>query len=175
MRMLYHRLPDNFIGDTLYPLNQLKYVLQDVYAEQVKKYQGREFILREPIPILNCLWNDVLHFSPVHPLEIHNGLLEAGIDVPERQYFEVDPSACDFNEQNAVIYLSEDDTEKDAKWVLPFSFAALEAISPLLPDSTKAYYKAQKAINRRPLLYRGVPHVLYKGSLRINVLNLITA
>ena len=40
MRMLYHRLPDNFIGDTLYPLSQLKHVLPDVYAEQVKKYQG---------------------------------------------------------------------------------------------------------------------------------------
>lgn len=173
MRMLYHRVPDNVVGDRLYPLNQLKIVLPLVYAAQVKKYQGREILLQETIPILNCLWGDVLHLSPVHPQEIHNGLAEAGFDVFERQYFEVDPAANGFTEENAVIYFSEDDPEKGETWVIPFHLDALEAVSPFLPDTTKAYYRSQQATNRRPLLYRGVPHVMYKGSLRMSALPLI--
>ena len=38
-----------------------------VYEEHVKKYKGRERLLRREIPLLNCLWNDVLHISPIHP------------------------------------------------------------------------------------------------------------
>ena len=42
MVYLYHRVPENLIGETLYPLNELKTLYPDVYAEHVKKYEGRE-------------------------------------------------------------------------------------------------------------------------------------
>ncbi len=30
--------------------------------------------MEQRIPILNCLWNDVLHFSPVHPAKIKQAM-----------------------------------------------------------------------------------------------------
>ncbi|MES2965058.1 MAG: hypothetical protein V4760_14325 [Bdellovibrionota bacterium] len=67
---LYHFKPIGMVGDVLIPLNELKATLPEVYSEQVKKYEGREKLLEKKIPILDCLWNDVLHFSPVNPQKI---------------------------------------------------------------------------------------------------------
>lgn len=77
---LYHKVPPDFVGPILYPLNRLKQRLPDVYARQVKKYQGREAVLKRRIPHLNCLWNDVLHFSPVHPTQCRAALQAAGFN-----------------------------------------------------------------------------------------------
>jgi hypothetical protein len=54
-------------GDLLIPLNTLKATHPEAYSEHVKKYKGREELLQKNIPILNCLWNDVLHISPINP------------------------------------------------------------------------------------------------------------
>ncbi|MBK8551651.1 MAG: hypothetical protein IPL53_11555 [Ignavibacteria bacterium] len=70
MNYLYHRVPKNLRGNVLYPLNTLKEIHPDLYEQQASKYAGREHITCQIIPILNCLWNDVLHFSAVNPEEI---------------------------------------------------------------------------------------------------------
>ena len=67
MHYLYHRVPENMRGTTLYPLNQLRDAHPDVYAEAIKKYENRERVMRQVVIPFGCAWNDVLHFSPVHP------------------------------------------------------------------------------------------------------------
>lgn len=57
-------------GEVLMPLNELRTVFPEAYAEHVGKYKGRENLLEERIPILECLWNDVLHLSPINPQTI---------------------------------------------------------------------------------------------------------
>ena len=70
MIYLYHSVPKNLEGSILYPLNTLKGKHPDIYEQQVSKYVGREHIKEQRIPILDCLWNDVLHFSAVNPKEV---------------------------------------------------------------------------------------------------------
>jgi hypothetical protein len=66
-QFVYHFKPKNMVGDLLIPLNQLRDKHPMTYAEHVTKYKGREKLLEKTIPLLNCLWNDVLHISPIHP------------------------------------------------------------------------------------------------------------
>jgi hypothetical protein len=59
----------------------LKAHLPEVYVAQIKKYEGRERLLEKKIPVLDCLWNDVLHLSPLNPQVVldcwkQNGLYE---------------------------------------------------------------------------------------------------
>lgn len=76
---VYHFRPAGMSGEILMPLNVLKTELPTIYEEQVKKYKGREFLLQEKIPILDCLWNDVLHISPINPQLIIDTWRAAGI------------------------------------------------------------------------------------------------
>ncbi|MGZ6440943.1 MAG: hypothetical protein ACXWRU_12865 [Pseudobdellovibrionaceae bacterium] len=63
----YHFKPQKMSGDFLIPLNGLRETHPATYAEHAKKYKGRETLMEEKIPILECLWNDVLHISPMNP------------------------------------------------------------------------------------------------------------
>lgn len=54
-------VPEDAIAIT----NVLKDTKPAIYTAQSKKYLGRERILGAKIPPLNCLWNDVLHFTAV--------------------------------------------------------------------------------------------------------------
>ncbi|MBI2087070.1 MAG: hypothetical protein HYT69_02770 [Candidatus Zambryskibacteria bacterium] len=67
MEYLYHQIPKNMFGTLLYPLNVLKETHPEIYAEHAKKYVGREQLLTATVPPLNCLWNDVLHFTAIAP------------------------------------------------------------------------------------------------------------
>jgi hypothetical protein len=37
----------------------------ELYKKNVLKYEGREELLNVQVPILNCRWNDVIHFSAI--------------------------------------------------------------------------------------------------------------
>ncbi|MBE9064770.1 hypothetical protein [cf. Phormidesmis sp. LEGE 11477] len=178
MTYLYHLVPKNLTGSVLYPLNTLKQKFPSQYAEHAKKYAGREILTRQLIPPLDCLWNDVLHFSPVHPTLIRAGLLTAGFELRPMQWFEADPIALAFNPNNTTIYLHPPkdrlDFTKMADDFQPFDYELLEDFSGL-PAATLAYYRESKEENRFPLLFHRVPHVLYRGSLSIQSLRVIRA
>lgn len=66
MPVVYHRYPEGLQGSYLHPLNKLRTKLPELYRREVQKYTGREHLMQQRVPLLECLWNDVLHFSPVH-------------------------------------------------------------------------------------------------------------
>lgn len=104
MMYIYHSVPKNLQGNILYPLNALKEKYPDIYEQQVSKYVGREHIIQQRIPILDCLWNDVLHFSAVNPKEIRRALIEAGDNTDiTRSYYQVDSKLID--PKNVIVYL----------------------------------------------------------------------
>ena len=39
----------------------------ELYKGHARKYEGREHLMEEIIPILNCKWNDVVQFSALNP------------------------------------------------------------------------------------------------------------
>ena len=167
---VYHVIPPQFIGETLYPLNALKETLPDIYAQQVQKYRGREDLLQTRIPYLNCFWNDVLHFCPVHPAKIRDAITRVGFPWTMHDWFEVDPVAINFSPDNTVIYTHparpEGDFQKREEDFIPFGTEYLEMLNSI-PQATHEYFNHAKAYEERPFLFNFVPHVLHLGTLDV--------
>ena len=153
---IYHRFRNDLSGHILYPLNQLKDTYPKVYATRVKNYDGREGVMKMRIPFLDCLWNDVLHFSPVHPAKIHAARVAAGFPRRPRTYFEVNPTEMGFNAENAIIFLHQHLElgkpvlkEEDFESFNPQALARFTEV----PDATKAYYGEMYRKGTLPLVY----------------------
>jgi len=174
MNYLFHTVPKNLKGDILYPLNVLKNSDTDLYKEKVKKYLGREKILERKIPTLNCLWNDVLHLTAVHPETLVLELTKAGRPHQPMSFYQINPAKL--NPQNLTIYLyksSEKRIQLPDEEFVDFNLEELPYYSQI-PDFTKNYYRERYESGDRPLLYHGVPHVLYKGEINTANLEIIT-
>lgn len=160
---VYHMVPPNFQGDTLYPLNALKDVLPDVYAEQAKKYESREGLMDAKIPTLDCLWNDVVHLSPIHPEDLCKELQAAGFDTTEFKkgsYFKIPISTLD---PNLITVLKSSLGENNDEYENLNGEAFGEYTK--FPNATREYYKECYARGEWPFLQNGIPHILYKGPL----------
>ena len=176
MNYLYHLVPENMEGKILYPLNKLKIVYPESYEEEIKKYQKRKSLLKTKIPVLDCLWNDVLHLTAVNPKIIKETLKEIGFKPPRKRWYKIDPKKLE--KEKTIIYLYNYNgnnkgymTEKDFKNYDPNE---LEEYSDL-PEKTFNYYKREFSKKIKPLLFVHIPHILYKGFLNISKLEIIIA
>ncbi|MGB0929299.1 MAG: hypothetical protein ACPGVB_00890 [Chitinophagales bacterium] len=179
MNHLYHQVPSNLEGENLHPLNELKTVKPHIYEKAVQKYKGRQVLLSRKVPILDCLWNDVIHFSPIHPAKVFATLDEISgkkfLNAP-RSFFEVNPTEMNFNAENTVIYLHPV-RKKGVFDAFPEDFIPFN--EKLLVDyqelrlATIEYFR--NAIKNKQVVfpYVFVPHILHKGSLEIEKLKLI--
>ena len=66
MNYIYHIKPEPFMGTSLIPLNSMDRN-SALYKNHAEKYIGRENLMLEVIPKLNCKWNDVVQFSTLNP------------------------------------------------------------------------------------------------------------
>lgn len=173
-------VPKNLTGDTLYPLNKLKIYFPDIYQTQVQKYLGREKLMQYQLPLLNCLWNDVLHFSPIHPSQIRNAFLNAGLNWQPRQWFIVNSQNSIFLQSQAIIFVNNPPLETP-QWgefkftatdFIPFSDERLNSLTTI-PIATVNYLKLAKQIGEQPFIFRHVSHILYKGSINVCDLEII--
>lgn len=170
---LYHRVPEKMEGNILYPLNELKDVYEDAYAREVKKYEGREHVMEKIIPTLDAAWNDVLHFSPIHPSELKKALEEAGLNPQEMKFYQIDPSLLD--SRKTTIWLFKDGTNEEK--MKPEQFVAYTSSAvkehSVLPQETKEYYGRMAETGQKHLTFIGIPHILHKGSIDISNLPVI--
>jgi hypothetical protein len=173
---LYHRVPADLKGHILYPLNQLKSIYPSLYVTKAANYQGREAVMQARLPILDCLWNDVLHFSPVHPSKVQQALAEVGFARKQRRYYEVEPLEKGFNATNAVIFLHQrvklENFRLEEADFRVFDLAGLRSLGEI-PEATIAYYREMFEQGRHPLAYLCVPHILYQGRLDIRGVKVI--
>lgn len=158
------------IGEVLYPLNQLASIDSVVASEESKKYEGRKHLMAVRLPILNCLWNDVIHLSPIHPSKIKKVLIETGYqDVPPvRTFFMIKPEAL--MPSKAIHFRNSKDTA--TKFDFPESeFATFESSRYQeladVPREQRSYFVRVKAEGGRPLLWARTPHVFYQGGINI--------
>lgn len=173
MEFLYHRVPKNMSGTILYPLNILKETRPDIYVQQSKKYVGREGILTAKIPPLNCLWNDVLHFTAVEPDVMRKNLEEAGFIFEPSSYFKV-PLEMIIGD-NAVAFTNSEGKERLVPFLDYENFDIKRmAIYREIPISTLNYYRKIKLEGGRPMIYQFIPHILYKGNVDTKDLEIIT-
>ena len=156
---VYHIVPPKVAGTTLYPLNELAKHHQEHYEKQMTKYRGREGLLQRKILPLDCLWNDVLHFTAIPPNSVRTALEVLGFPYPEK-FYAVDPAAAGFSKENSVIFIPPTDCR-------PFEISRLP-MCQAYPSETLAYFQKMRDEGKRPLLYAHVPHILFKGTLDIS-------
>ncbi len=172
---LYHRAVPNLEGRILYPLNQLKNIYPNAYNEHVKKYIDREHLLETKIPILDCLWNDVLHLTAVSPIDLLNNLIKGGMKNKEivwKKWFKIPISHLNSDKTIVCLYRRDVALVPDARDFYNFDSAKIEEYKKV-PVETIEYYKDQFALGKRPLMFHLVPHILFKGTIDITDLEIV--
>lgn len=166
MSYIYHLKPGTFEGQSLIPLNQMDKTSQ-VYKTQAQKYLGREALMEQNIPLLNCKWNDVVHFSALNPQVIVDKLkeFETNLKIVRPYYFKI-PVQDIIEKYDAVVF----DRKKSEKG--DFTIREYE-ISPLcessfqelqqVPDETIKFWSDVKVNGGKFLWFPFVPHVFIKG------------
>ena len=177
-RYVYHRVPADLRGSILYPLNQLENRVPDLHAALKQNYSTRLDIAALRIPPLgDCLWNDVLHFCPVHPARIKAALAEAGHSLPDawRRFYQVDarlldPSATVLYQLLQPFWSGRFNIDEASAQIgrecLPFRPELLDVFAEV-PRAARAYYESVSP-GSPVILFLGVPHVLYKGELDVH-------
>ncbi|MEO8446412.1 MAG: hypothetical protein ABI528_02895 [bacterium] len=131
--------------------------------------------MQHRIPVMHCLWNDVLHFSAVNPSEIKQALIEAGRNSDfEMISYQVDAKLL--TPEDTIVYLYAHDKVEDK--LNPENFTAYNSdeVSKYssMSQATKDYYKEIYLEGRQPLLFHRIPHILYKGTLDIKYLPIVS-
>jgi hypothetical protein len=172
MRYAYHMLPQDMKGEMLYPLNILNQKFPSIYNKEVAKYKHRPHILNITIPIHNCLWNDVLHLTFVHPKRIRNLLNKANIQTRKMTFLKIPIDQLDH--KKCVIYFFK---KKSKEYYSPDQFERFNLNHferyKRLKESTFNSYIEYKNEGKRPLLFMYVPHLLYKGTIFIKGLEVV--
>jgi hypothetical protein len=173
---LYHIVPPRVEGPELMSLHELRGPYPALFEEYSKKYQGREELMAQMIPILNKSWNDVIQLSPVHPEEIRDAMLKIGFGWRPMLFFEIDPVAVGMNSQNTVVFKHLPKQRGDFS-MRPEDFESFDSKNissySTLPEITKNHFAESKANNTAPMLFIWVPHVLYAGRISVAPLKII--
>lgn len=167
---LFHLLPIDPHGEHLLPLNGLRSAHPDLYEVHAAKHQGREGVIDEPIPPLNCTWGDVIFLAPVDSTELLDALSRAGrpTSLPPAatlDAFRLDPGNC-------VIRLMRHGVDghypdpADEHDYLPFTTAALRAVSRV---TVAAITRLENLAPNDPgLPWVDVPHILHRGPIPLS-------
>ena len=171
---LYHWVPDPFEGSILYSLNRLRVLYPEVYAKARKKYEGREHITEQRIPIFDCWWNDVVFLSPIHPTIINQKREYYGIPRYEKSFFEI-PSER-LNKKKMMMFRHR------PKWLIskepkPSEFVPYQEISreerKNLSNFPEAAEWAMGKFGKESFLFAYMPHILYLGNIETKGLHRI--
>lgn len=171
---LYHIVPKELEGDSLYPLHALAQERPRLAQAAAEKYAGREHLMEVVIPILDCRWNDVLHLTPLHPGKTKRALVAAGFPAREIRFFVVPPAAV--AKGAAVNFKNSKDTggryDFDPGDFTPFDPAAYRELEAV-PEAQIRYFSESRRRGARPLLWARTPHVFYRGKIDVGGLETI--
>jgi hypothetical protein len=159
------------VGDVLYPLNELAQDFPDIYAQYTEKYKGRESLMEKTIPLLNCLWNDVIHLSPINPQLILDIWAKKGWIKQRREYLVYKIPASQLKEENAIylnpIIYPEDDFLFSQDQVAPFCLNTYSELKNIPLQQVELWSKDNE--KGRPMFWFSlITHVLYKGNIDVS-------
>lgn len=162
----YHGIPEDMKGRELIPLNKMLEVDPDLRAKYLEKYKGREEILERKIPLLDCLWNNVVQLLPLHPRQLFELQKELGLiaEIPDYSYYQLDTNALD--PLQAVVYFKTAPGEENVtvKWLKDVQLEELQSI----PEATRKYYESMVGTGEPVFNYQFVPHIIYKGAIDVS-------
>ena len=184
MSAVWHGVPRDMIGETLFPLSQLRDVDEELYEAQRAKYAGREQVLDYRVALLDCGFLETIHCSSVHPHWIYRARRDAGFEVPARfetgwgvgfafeiplERIVVNPTAWYAWRTPWVNgYPGEDDVPA-APPSEEFEIFDPVRYSPLadVPELHRTYLARMSQRKRRPLTFVHIPHVLVAGPIDV--------
>ncbi|MDQ5912918.1 MAG: hypothetical protein QG659_340 [Patescibacteria group bacterium] len=171
-KYIYHGKPEPMIGNTLMPLNKMSSRLDEIRKLHLSKYQGREEILQREVPLLDCLWNDVLQFLPFHPRKVFELQIELGLipEMPHYSFYEIDAETLDQTKLAVFFKTAPGEDNTETKWFQNVDFQSLQHV----PEATVAYYKTFIGTGELPFNYQFIPHVMYRGKVDILQAGIVT-
>ena len=172
MSYFYHGVPEPLTGTVLMPLSKLKSTYPELFNQHVAKYEGREEILERRIELLNCLWNDVIQMLPLHPQTVFNKQKQMGLipSVPAYKFYKIDFDSLDLDKVVVFFKTAPGEKHTEVKWLKDVNLATIQHI----PPATIAYYQTLIGSGELPFNYQFIPHFVYKGTLDISHMPIIT-
>lgn len=169
---VYHHRKKNFTGNYIIPLNRMADLEEfaGIHKRAIAKYEGREQVLERVIPTLNCLWNDVVFLSPLHPHKHYLEYQKLGFEMKDNEFFKIPVEML--SGKRVTIW----------NWPEPRSYSSWDDYSCLniatyremqdLPEDTKEYYLVNFDSghpDRYPIYnwYR-IPHILCQDPIDIS-------
>jgi hypothetical protein len=169
---LYHAKPAGMRGEKLYPLNRLRTRQPDLYERELAKYVGREALFDVRIPLLDVLWNDALHLSPIHPSKLAAAWRAAGLwsDIWEREFFEIPLERID---GRPCVWLAGGvlPPQGEFTWFRASAYRELTAA----PLDYHEHLRERSRDARRPRPFAFVPHVLVAGPVDVSGVGVVRA
>lgn len=172
MNYVYHGVPENMIGNTLMPLNKLQELNSELKAQYLEKYQGREEIMERRIPLLNCLWNDVVQFLPMHPQTVFNLQKDMHIIpvVEAYKFYEIPLDNLDSNKTVVFFKTAPGEENTEVKWLNDVDWHSLQTI----PPATIEYYKTLVGTGELPFNYQFIPHIVSMDTIDVSQAKIVT-
>ncbi|MGG2028047.1 group-specific protein [Gottfriedia sp. S16(2024)] len=156
------------------PLNKIKFLDSELYKHYAKKYYDhpeRPKLLEKEIPKLNCLWNDVIHFLPIHPHLVYNALRSVSVKVKTDLMFYKIPTTNLVNNLNVVyLYRKENYIGPAAKINSEdVHFIDIEEYEEItaLPIDTRNYYEEENKKGNKFGMFPFIPHILSLGEVSV--------
>ena len=119
-------------------------------------------------------WNDVLHFSPVHPAKVRDLAIANNLVWHECQWFEIDPLRAGFTQDNSLIFLFTEPDYPDYTFppreFVPLDPARLQQFTEI-PESTRRYFSSCSGADY--VLFVGIPHILHRGAIDVTHVNCV--
>ena len=139
----------------------------ELYKGHARKYEGREQLMEEIIPILDCKWNDVVQFSALDPQIIVDKLKTIQVDFKlfRTEYFKIhvsqivgvyDAVVFDRNTNRLKASFAMEDSE-----IVKLSDSYKEVLE--VPSDTVRFWNNAKNTSGKYLWFPFVPHILVKG------------
>jgi hypothetical protein len=140
------------------------------FEMHVEKYIGRQRLMREVIPRLDCLWNDVLFMIAVSPKDFCKAYYGAGFPrLKPMRFFRIDPQALVERDIEVLTGMGVNQPRGYAR----YSHDDLSSYAAI-PSATYAYWESERLIgNYRPFLWMHIPHILYKGTIDTSELEIV--
>jgi hypothetical protein len=158
-------------GTILYPLNELRDFDVNLYELHAQKYSGREHLMQERIPTLqNCLWNDVLFLTAVHPVDFRKAFESKGF-VRERPFraFEFEVGELNHTRMTVITHMQ---INQPAMYE-PFEMVRLHEYARIPQETLDYWQERNEKGDTRPFLYLHIPHILYQGTLDISTASVV--
>ncbi len=178
MEYVYHAVPKNLTGNRLIPLNDLKDTHPEIFKAAIAKYDDhpkRKLLPTITIPILNCLWNDVVMLSPVHPHLIYQGWRKVGKSIDQSvQFYQIPIKKLKATPTVIYHYDPDEETgmpinEKNIEILHTEKYRELKELS----EETLDWYKKLHQEGKFGAHFHTLPHVMAKGEIDVSDVDII--